>query len=132
MSEWPRGLSLTGVFQQIEVVESSHPKHGPTLRLFGITNAGNSVLAHVHGFRPYFYVAAPSGFLQADCQAFKDTLNVGLFAATPADPRPPFKWVAQPSSTASQSTASLYGATVEMTMFLSSRSCVRSPKRFPK
>ncbi|BEI82815.1 hypothetical protein CcaverHIS002_0306830 [Cutaneotrichosporon cavernicola] len=88
---WPRPQAPhidakkdTIVFQQIEVAESSHPKHGPSLRLFGITNAGNSVLAHVHGFRPYFYVAAPSGFLPADCQAFKDTLNASVQMGTPA------------------------------------------------
>jgi hypothetical protein len=37
---------------------------------------GNSVLCHVHGFRPYFYVAAPPGFLSSDCTAFQDRLNV--------------------------------------------------------
>lgn len=68
--------SLTKVFQQIEVAESSHPQFGPTLRLFGVTKSGNSMLAHVHGFRPYFYVAAPSGFLQSDLTPLKDTLNV--------------------------------------------------------
>jgi ABC-type amino acid transport substrate-binding protein len=33
-------------------------------------------LAHVYGFRPYFYVAAPSGFLNKDLDPLKDTLNV--------------------------------------------------------
>lgn len=33
-------------------------------------------MAHVYGFRPYFYVAAPSGFLNKDLDPLKDTLNV--------------------------------------------------------
>ncbi|GMK56891.1 hypothetical protein CspeluHIS016_0307310 [Cutaneotrichosporon spelunceum] len=88
---WPRPVAPdvdarrdTFAFQQIEIAESSHPKYGSTLRLFGITHAGNSVLAHVHGFRPYFYVAAPSGFMPTDCQAFKDTLNASVQMGTPA------------------------------------------------
>lgn len=64
------------MFQQIEVTESTHIKHGTTLRLFGVTREGNSVLAQVWGFKPYFYVAAPSGFLSQDLGALKDTLNV--------------------------------------------------------
>lgn len=64
------------VFQQIDVAESTHAEHGTTLRLFGVTSHGNSVLAHVWGFRPYFYVAAPSGFLESDLDALKDNLNV--------------------------------------------------------
>ena len=67
---------LTAGFQQIEIEEAIDPKHGPTLRLFGVTEAGNSVLAHIHGFQPYFYVAAPSGFLNKDLESFKDTINV--------------------------------------------------------
>ena len=63
-------------FQQIEIEESIEPKHGPTLRLFGVTQNGNSVLAHVHGFKPYFYIAAPSGFLSQDLESLKDTINV--------------------------------------------------------
>jgi DNA polymerase delta subunit 1 len=31
----------------------------PIIRLYGCTNNGNSVLAHVHGFTPYFYVLMP-------------------------------------------------------------------------
>jgi hypothetical protein len=63
-------------FQQIDIEEHSDPRLGPTLRLFGVTEGGNSVLAHVYGFRPYFYVAAPSGFLNKDLDPLKDTLNV--------------------------------------------------------
>jgi DNA polymerase delta subunit 1 len=31
------------------------------LRIFGVTEEGHSVLAHVHGFEPYFYVECPEG-----------------------------------------------------------------------
>lgn len=34
------------------------------------------MLAHVWGFRPYFYVAAPSGFLNEDLSGLKDVINV--------------------------------------------------------
>ncbi len=33
----------------------------PIIRMFGVTDSGNSVCCHVHGFAPYFYVPAPSG-----------------------------------------------------------------------
>ncbi|KXS16767.1 DNA polymerase delta catalytic subunit [Gonapodya prolifera JEL478] len=61
------------VFMQIEiddVMDVPHkvipgPRHVsrvPVLRMFGVTDAGNSIVCHVHGFFPYFYVAAPPGF----------------------------------------------------------------------
>lgn len=33
----------------------------PIIRMFGVTDNGNSVCCHIHGFAPYFYVPAPSG-----------------------------------------------------------------------
>ena len=33
----------------------------PIIRLYGVTTEGHSVLAHVHGFTPYFYVSLPPG-----------------------------------------------------------------------
>lgn len=33
----------------------------PIVRMFGVTDSGNSVCCHIHGFAPYFYVPAPSG-----------------------------------------------------------------------
>lgn len=48
----------------------------PILRMFGVTSAGNSICAHVHGFLPYFYVPAPSdSFRDEHCVVFRDRLN---------------------------------------------------------
>ena len=34
----------------------------PVIRLYGVTNAGFSVMASIHGFTPYFYVAMPTNY----------------------------------------------------------------------
>jgi DNA polymerase delta subunit 1 len=56
----------------------SRESKAATVRMFGVTAAGNSVLVHVHGFRPYFYVRAPPGFGQEHIGAFTQTLNARL------------------------------------------------------
>lgn len=33
----------------------------PIIRMFGVTDNGNSVCCHIHGFAPYFYVPSPNG-----------------------------------------------------------------------
>nr|KAG5686080.1 hypothetical protein BaRGS_030695 [Batillaria attramentaria] len=43
--------------------------------MFGITMEGNSVMAHIHGYTPYFFVPAQPGFKREDCEKFKDALN---------------------------------------------------------
>lgn len=43
---------------------------------YEILQAGNSVLANVTQFMPYFYVPVPRGFDNADLDAFMDALNV--------------------------------------------------------
>jgi len=48
----------------------------PVLRMYGVTEEGNSVLAHIHGFLPYFYVPCPEGF--QDAEAFKQSLELEL------------------------------------------------------
>ncbi|KAG1741100.1 DNA polymerase family B-domain-containing protein [Suillus lakei] len=64
------------VFQQIDVDETTDYSNGSiVLRLFGVTETGNSVLAYVTGFLPYFYVAVPRGFDESDIDAFADQLN---------------------------------------------------------
>ncbi|XP_028669368.1 DNA polymerase delta catalytic subunit [Erpetoichthys calabaricus] len=47
----------------------------PIIRMFGITETGNSVCCHVHGFAPYFYIPAPNGFSQGNLSTFKKELN---------------------------------------------------------
>uniref|UniRef100_I3KTE5 DNA polymerase n=1 Tax=Oreochromis niloticus TaxID=8128 RepID=I3KTE5_ORENI len=47
----------------------------PIIRMFGVTDNGNSVCCHVHGFAPYFYVPAPNGFTSAHLVEFQKELN---------------------------------------------------------
>jgi DNA polymerase delta subunit 1 len=47
----------------------------PIMRLYGVTENGNSALIHVHGYEPYFYVRAPRGFTKSHCNAFVSALN---------------------------------------------------------
>lgn len=47
----------------------------PIVQMYGVTMEGNSVLCHIHGFVPYFYVTAPNGFEAGQCGAFQDGLN---------------------------------------------------------
>lgn len=77
--------SDTLVFQQIDldyylgetVVGMPGQSQGkvPIIRMFGVTDNGNSVCCHVHGFAPYFYVPAPNGFTSAHLVEFKKELN---------------------------------------------------------
>ena len=50
---------------------SGAPGPAPVLYMFGITMEGHSVLAHIHGFLPYFFVPAQPGFKEDDCGKFK-------------------------------------------------------------
>jgi DNA polymerase delta subunit 1 len=63
------------VFQQIEAEEGVLNGGRPTVKLFGVTENGHSVLLHVTGFMHYFYVAAPVGFQPHDCDAYKNYLE---------------------------------------------------------
>ncbi|KAF2014828.1 hypothetical protein BU24DRAFT_423744 [Aaosphaeria arxii CBS 175.79] len=58
-------------FQQIDAEEGVLNGGKATVKLFGITEAGHSVLLHVTHFLHYFYVQAPLNFQKSDCDAFK-------------------------------------------------------------
>lgn len=63
------------VFQQIDIEEHTQPGQIPSIRMYGVTAKGNSVLVHVNGFRPYFYIAAPRGFSKGHCLELQNKLN---------------------------------------------------------
>lgn len=78
------------VFQQIEIDECNGPlpsiftdinghdnaSNVPYLRLYGVTEEGNSVACNVFGFYPYFFIPAPGGFTEQHINDFMVSLNV--------------------------------------------------------
>uniref|UniRef100_A0A8C9XIQ4 DNA polymerase n=1 Tax=Sander lucioperca TaxID=283035 RepID=A0A8C9XIQ4_SANLU len=77
--------SDTLVFQQIDLdyyLVAGMPGQSqgkvPIIRMFGVTDSGNSVCCHIHGFAPYFYVPAPSGeYLSLFCQ-YIESFNINI------------------------------------------------------
>ncbi|KAH9946498.1 hypothetical protein B0H21DRAFT_743121 [Amylocystis lapponica] len=64
------------IFQQIDIEDSIDSNTGTTsLKMFGVTEAGHSVLAYITDFLPYFYIACPRGFSESDTFAFQEYLN---------------------------------------------------------
>ncbi|XP_021342594.1 DNA polymerase delta catalytic subunit-like [Mizuhopecten yessoensis] len=47
----------------------------PIIRMYGVTMEGHCVLAHMHGYAPYFFVPAQPGFKSQDCDAFRKELD---------------------------------------------------------
>ncbi|KAK3815059.1 MAG: delta DNA polymerase [Benniella sp.] len=67
------------VFQQIEADEYLHyGTQSPIVRFYGITESGNSVICHVTGFLPYFYVPAPVGFKIENIPGLKTALEAAM------------------------------------------------------
>ncbi|KAK4554418.1 DNA-directed DNA polymerase delta [Recurvomyces mirabilis] len=62
-------------FQQIEAEEGTLHGGRATVKLFGVTDDGHSVLLHVTDFQHYLYVAAPVSFTKNDCDPFKTYLE---------------------------------------------------------
>lgn len=62
-------------FQQIEAEEGTIAGGRATVKLFGVTENGNSVMLHVKEFKHYLYLAAPSSFAAQDCNAFRAYLE---------------------------------------------------------
>ncbi|KAK4204321.1 putative DNA polymerase delta catalytic subunit [Triangularia verruculosa] len=65
-------------FQAIEAEEGTIAGGQPAVKLFGVTDNGNSVLVHVTDFKHYLYVAAPVSFTPADCPLFKAYLETQM------------------------------------------------------
>lgn len=87
--------NVTTVFQQVDIDGSyDNLQAGPQINVFGVTQVrlgrlvpfsplilllcqeGHSVLVHVTGFMPYFFIAVPRGFENADIAPFISDLNV--------------------------------------------------------
>ncbi|KAI8630165.1 DNA polymerase delta catalytic subunit [Xylariaceae sp. FL1651] len=66
------------IFQQIEAEEGFLNGGRPTVKLFGVTENGHSVMVHVTDFKHYLYVAAPVSFTPKDCDSFKAYLETQL------------------------------------------------------
>ena len=43
----------------------------PVIRMYGVTQEGNSVMCHVHGFASYLFTPAPQGFKDEECAKFR-------------------------------------------------------------
>ncbi|KAK5155358.1 DNA polymerase delta subunit 1 [Cryomyces antarcticus] len=71
-------------FQQIEAEEGTLHGGKTTVKLFGVTETGHSVLLHVTDFCHYLYVAAPVSFAKHDCDGFKAYLETQLAQHQPA------------------------------------------------
>lgn len=62
-------------FQQIDVEHATGTYGRIAIRIFGVTEAGHSVLMHVNHFLPYFYVPAPRGFQESHIEGFSTYLQ---------------------------------------------------------
>lgn len=57
------------------VLNSDKTENLPVLRIYGVTEEGHSVLAHVHGFEPYFWTEAPDDLSSANMERIKKKLS---------------------------------------------------------
>ncbi|KAK3995103.1 DNA polymerase family B-domain-containing protein [Cladorrhinum sp. PSN332] len=65
-------------FQAIETEEGTVAGGQAAIKMFGVTENGNSVLVHVRDFKHYLYVAAPVAFTAEDCPNFRTYLEAQL------------------------------------------------------
>lgn len=72
------------IFQQIEAEEGYLFGGRATVKLFGVTESGHSVLMHVTDFKHYLYVAAPVSFTPKDCEAYQAYLEALMAQSPPA------------------------------------------------
>ena len=69
-------VNNTLLFQNTSIEWGMSQDKRPVIRMYGITEKGNSVLCHVHGFLPYAYVQIPANhkFEEVDLSDFKKNL----------------------------------------------------------
>ncbi|RHY36464.1 hypothetical protein DYB30_002170 [Aphanomyces astaci] len=48
------------------------------IRLTGVTEDGHSIMAHIHGFVPYFYASCPDGLKTSDCNTVREALDAAV------------------------------------------------------
>ncbi|KFY30776.1 hypothetical protein V493_01672 [Pseudogymnoascus sp. VKM F-4281 (FW-2241)] len=72
------------IFQQIEAEEGTLHGGKATVKLFGVSETGHSVMLHVTDFLHYLYVAAPVSFVRTDCENFKVFLESQVAQHQPA------------------------------------------------
>ena len=68
----------TLTFQQIDAEKGTLYGGKATVKLFGVTESGHSVLVHVTDFMHYLYVAAPVSFTKNDVEPFKVFLESAM------------------------------------------------------
>ncbi|KAK3945807.1 DNA polymerase delta catalytic subunit [Diplogelasinospora grovesii] len=66
------------IFQSIEAEEGTLSGGQVTVKLFGVTEKGNSVLLHVKDFKHYLYVPAPVSFTAEDCPKYRAYLETAI------------------------------------------------------
>lgn len=71
-------------FQAIELEEGTLHGGRATVKLFGVSEEGNSIMLHVTDFKHYLYVAAPPNFQPQDCPAYKAFLETQIAQHQPA------------------------------------------------
>lgn len=72
------------VFMLVEIDYYTDRLREPVIRLYGVDEQGHSVVAHIFGYRPYFYVEAPRGFAgDDDLRKFRTHLESRLQRAVP-------------------------------------------------
>ncbi|RVX74221.1 DNA polymerase delta catalytic subunit [Exophiala mesophila] len=71
-------------FQQIEIEEGTLHGGRVTLKMFGVSETGHSILLHVTDFLHYLYVAAPVNFQRQDVEGYKAFLEAQLAQHQPA------------------------------------------------
>eukprot|EP00420_Gonyaulax_spinifera_P037278 CAMPEP_0197876486 /NCGR_PEP_ID=MMETSP1439-20131203/5446_1 /TAXON_ID=66791 /ORGANISM="Gonyaulax spinifera, Strain CCMP409" /LENGTH=1101 /DNA_ID=CAMNT_0043495773 /DNA_START=14 /DNA_END=3317 /DNA_ORIENTATION=- len=94
----PATLEGTLHFMQVDIdyyTESPDPRFVPAgrrpdtkmpvLRVYGVTEQGNSILAHIHGFEPYFYVECPNQDLAGKPDVLRQSLEEQLAQAGSRD-----------------------------------------------